>query len=67
MLGGWELWAIIGTIVLLFGGKKIPEIANSVGKSIGAFKKGRAEAERELKELEEDKTPEINQSEEKKS
>ena len=33
----------IGANVLLFGGKKIPELARSLGKAKGEFKKGLAE------------------------
>ncbi len=39
MPGGWELFAIILVIVLLFGGKKIPELAKGLGKGIKDFKK----------------------------
>jgi len=39
MPGGWELFAIVLVIVLLFGGKKIPELAKGLGKGIKDFKK----------------------------
>lgn len=35
-------------ILLLFGAKKLPELARGVGKSMGEFKKARDEFEREL-------------------
>ncbi len=39
-VGLWD-WVIILVIVLLFfGGKRLPELAKSLGKSISAFKKG---------------------------
>ncbi|OGR89824.1 MAG: preprotein translocase [Elusimicrobia bacterium RIFCSPLOWO2_01_FULL_60_11] len=39
-MGAWD-WAIIGGIVLLlFGGKKLPELAKAIGKSITSFKQG---------------------------
>jgi sec-independent protein translocase protein TatA len=39
-MGIWD-WAIILSIVLiLFGGKRLPELAKSLGKAITAFKKG---------------------------
>ncbi len=39
---GWQEWVIIILVVLLlFGGaKKLPELANSLGKSLQEFKKG---------------------------
>lgn len=40
---------IIG--VLVFGAKKIPELARTFGKAKGEYEKGRIEAEKELKEF----------------
>lgn len=38
---GWpEILLLLGLAVLLFGAKRLPEIARSVGKSIQEFKKG---------------------------
>lgn len=43
MPGGTE-WILIGAVVLLlFGGKKLPELARSLGKSSREFKKGMKE------------------------
>lgn len=45
---------IIGVIVLavlFFGGKKIEDISRSAGRSLGEFKKGKKEAEQELKSM----------------
>jgi len=43
MLGGWEwLWVLLA-ILLLFGGRKLPELAKSMGSSITQFKKGLSE------------------------
>jgi TatA/E family protein of Tat protein translocase len=47
--GGQELWIILLIAVLLFGSKKIPELARGLGKSIGEFKKAKDEFEREIK------------------
>ena len=41
--GGFELVIILVIILLLFGAKKLPEMARSIGKSSGEFKKGLAE------------------------
>ncbi|MFZ0183353.1 MAG: twin-arginine translocase TatA/TatE family subunit [Nitrosotalea sp.] len=40
---------IIG--VLIFGAKKIPELAKTFGKAKGEFEKGKMESEKELKEF----------------
>lgn len=48
--GGWE-WIIILVIALLIFGKRLPEIARSIGKSLTAFKKGIREAEETKDEL----------------
>ena len=39
MAGGWEWVIILVIVVLLFGAKKLPELAGSVGKSIKEFRK----------------------------
>ncbi|RLA73982.1 MAG: twin-arginine translocase TatA/TatE family subunit [Epsilonproteobacteria bacterium] len=39
MPSGMELFIIVGAIVLLFGGKKIPELAKGLGQGIKNFKK----------------------------
>ena len=51
MPGGWELFAIIVVIVLLFGGKKIPELAKGLGKGIKDFKSAMNEDDEQPKEV----------------
>jgi len=51
MPGGTELLIILGIVVLLFGGKKIPELAKGFGKGIKNFKN-------EMKEVDEVATEE---------
>lgn len=50
-LGTPELIVILGIAFLIFGGKKLPEIGSSIGKTIGSFKKGIGDVESEGKEL----------------
>lgn len=54
MLGTWEIIAIVLVILLLFGGKKIPELMKGLGKGVKSFKQGMNEVEKEIKELDED-------------
>jgi len=44
-----EILLIIFIFVLLFGGKKLPELARALGKSINEFKRGQTESEPEKK------------------
>ncbi|WP_197535242.1 Sec-independent protein translocase subunit TatA/TatB [Methanocella arvoryzae] len=48
MLGTQELLLIFLAIVLLFGATKLPELARSMGRSMGEFKRGQQDIEREL-------------------
>ena len=43
--GGWEWIIILALVVLLFGAKKLPELARGLGKSITNFKSGLNEAQ----------------------
>jgi sec-independent protein translocase protein TatA len=52
MIGTNELIMIFGVVVLLFGANKLPELARSMGSSMGEFKKAQTESERNLKEFE---------------
>lgn len=40
MFGTWELILIVVVVVLLFGAKRIPEVARGIGKGIKEFRKG---------------------------
>ena len=52
--GMQEMIVIFLIVLLLFGAKKIPELARGVGKGMGEFKKAKTEFEREIKEGEEE-------------
>jgi sec-independent protein translocase protein TatA len=45
-LGFPELIIILLIVLLLFGARKLPDLARSLGKSIGEFKKGREEIDK---------------------
>lgn len=48
MPSGIELLVIAGIVLLLFGGKKIPELAKGLGNGIKNFKKAVKEDEEEI-------------------
>ncbi len=52
MIGTNELIMIFGVVVILFGAAKLPELARSMGSSVGEFKKAQKESEKSLKEFE---------------
>jgi len=48
IMGGWE-WVIVGlAVLLLFGAKKIPELAKGLGTGIKEFKKATREVTDEI-------------------
>lgn len=47
-LRGWEWLIIFLVVLLLFGGRKIPELMRGLGKGIHSFKQGVQEAKREM-------------------
>ena len=53
-LGGQEMIVIFLIVLLLFGAKKLPELARGVGKSMGEFKKAREDFEKEITRSEDD-------------
>jgi len=40
MVGGWQIVVIVLVILLLFGGKKIPELMRGLGRGVKEFKDG---------------------------
>lgn len=44
------IFIIIIAVVLIFGAKKIPELAKTFGKAKGEYEKGKIEGEKELKD-----------------
>ncbi|MCP5544946.1 MAG: twin-arginine translocase TatA/TatE family subunit [Akkermansiaceae bacterium] len=53
-IGMPEMIMIFVVILLLFGAKKLPELARGIGKSMGEFKKARDDFEREITRSEEE-------------
>jgi TatA/E family protein of Tat protein translocase len=44
---GWpELLLFLAVVLLLFGARKLPDLARSLGRSLSEFKKGREEGNR---------------------
>lgn len=54
MPGGAEVVLILFIILLLFGAKKLPELSRSLGKSLGEFKKGKEDLEKEIRDIQND-------------
>ncbi len=53
-VAGYEfIWIIVIVGVLLFGAKKIPQLAKTLGKAKGEYKKGEIESDKELKKFKE--------------
>ena len=46
-IGPWQIIIIVAVILLLFGGKKIPELMGGFGKGIKEFKKATKEEDKE--------------------
>lgn len=47
-LQGPELWIILIIVLVLFGGKKIPELLRGVGKGVGELQKGLEEGKKTM-------------------
>ena len=51
IIGTWEIVAIVLVVLLLFGGKKIPELMRGLGQGVKSFKQGMNEVEKEIKDI----------------
>jgi sec-independent protein translocase protein TatA len=47
MVGGWQLVIILVVVLILFGGKKIPELMKGLGEGIREFNKAKSEKDDE--------------------
>ena len=61
-LGGWEVIVILLIALVLFGGKKLPELARGLGQSIKEFKKATREVTDEIQNAAEEKPAQQNKS-----
>ncbi len=48
IFGGWEIVLILAVVLLLFGSKKLPELAKGLGQGIKEFKKATREVTDEI-------------------
>ena len=55
-LGGWEVLLIVAIVLILFGAKKIPELARGLGTGIKEFKNATSEVTKEFEKGEETKS-----------
>ena len=63
-LGPWEIVLIILVIILIFGGKKIPELARGLGKGLKEFRKTTNEIKDEVNTAAEDVKSPVDETEE---
>ena len=47
---GWEWIIILVVVLLLFGGKKIPELMRGIGKGISSFKEGLRDTKNDIEQ-----------------
>ena len=57
-IGVWEVLIIAFIVLLIWGGKKIPELMKGLGTGVKSFKDGMSEVEKEIKDIEKEDKPE---------
>ena len=57
LLGGWEIVLILAVVLILFGAKKLPELAKGLGSGIKEFKKATREVTDEISTAMDDTPP----------
>ena len=63
--GGQEMLIVFLIVLLLFGAKKLPQLARGIGKSMGEFKRAKDEFEHEITRAEHEETEKKSSSEKK--
>lgn len=51
VIGPWQIAIIVAIIVLMFGGKKIPELMKGIGNGIKEFKKAKEDVDTTVNKL----------------
>ena len=54
VIGPWQIVIIALVILLLFGGKKIPELMKGLGKGVKSFKEGMNEIDEQIEQPKQD-------------
>ena len=60
-LGAGEIILILLVVLILFGAKKIPELARGIGKGMSEFKKGIKDVENEIKSADDESKKKIDE------
>lgn len=60
ILSGWEIIIIVAVVLLLFGGKKIPELMKGLGRGVKEFKDGISNIEEEEEKKNKDSSTKKN-------
>ena len=68
VFGPWQVIIIALVIILLFGGRKIPELMRGLGHGMKSFKQGMKDADKDIQEIKKeiDTTPEETKDADKK-
>lgn len=57
IFGGWEIVLILAVVLILFGAKKLPELAKGLGQGIKEFKKATTDVQNEFHSALDDNRP----------
>ena len=57
MFGGWEVVLLLAVVLILFGAKKLPELAKGLGTGIKEFKNATREVTEEIQNAPVETTP----------
>jgi sec-independent protein translocase protein TatA len=63
-LGPWEIVLVVLVIIILFGGKKIPELARGLGKALKEFRKTTEDLKDEVSSAAEDVKSAVDETKE---